>query len=227
MLGWLQLTHSKTRFIVAASGVGLAVILVFMQLGFMAILFESTTTIHQQFDTDLVVISVDAEGIVPNSGSFSRHRLVQAAGQEGVADFADIYIATLNWTKPSDGTVGQITVFGVPTDARVFARVELQAQLPGLRMPGTFLIDEGARGEYADFFAQIVAAKRPTAKLGSETATAIGTFRFGATLGIDAMAIVSRETFLQLVPSRQPGVINMGLLHLAPGQDPNAIVDRI
>jgi putative ABC transport system permease protein len=227
MLGWLQLTHSKTRFLVAASGVGFAVLLVFMQLGFMAMLFDSTTTIHQQFDTDLVVMSVDAEGIVPESGSFSRRRLIQAAGQQGVADFAEIYIGTLSWTKPSDGTVGQVTVFGVPTDTRVFARPELQDQLPSLRVPGTFLIDEGARGDYSAFFAQIAAGERPSVKLGSETATAIGTFRFGATIGIDAMAIVSRETFLQLMPTRQPGVINMGLLHLAPGQDALAIVQNI
>jgi putative ABC transport system permease protein len=227
MLGWLQLTQSKTRFAVASAGVGFAVLLVFMQLGFMAMLFDSTTTIHQQFDTDLVVMSVDAEGIMPNPGSFSRRRLVQAAGQVGIEDFAEIYIGTLNWTRPSDGTVGQITVFGVPTDTRVFLRPELQAQLPGLRLPGTFLIDESARGEYGDFFAQIAAGQRPTAKLGSETATAIGMFRFGATISIDAMAVVSRETFLQLMPSRQPGVINMGLLHLAPGQDANVIADGI
>jgi putative ABC transport system permease protein len=227
MLGWVQLTHSKTRFIVAASGVGFAVVLVFMQLGFMAMLFDSTTTIHQQFDTDLVVMSVDAEGIVPDSGAFSRRRLVQAAGQQGVSDFAEIYIGTLNWTKPSDGTVGQITVFGVPTDTAVFLRPDLQAQLPGLRVPGTFLIDEGARGDYSAFFARIAAGEQPTAKLGSETATAIGTFRFGASIGIDTIAIVSRETFLQLLPARQPGVINMGLLHLQPGQDPDATVKRI
>ena len=226
-LGWLQLTHSKSRFVVASAGVGIAVLLVFMQLGFMNMLFDATTVIHKQFATDLVMMSADAEGIVPESGNFSRRRLVQAAGVPGVQDWAEVYIGTLTWTKPSDRTVGQIVVFGVPTDARVFADYALDAQMPLLRTSGTLLIDEGSRGDYSAFFARIAAGERPLVKLAGETATAIGTFRFGASFGTEAYGIVSRETFLQLDRSRHPGVINMGLLTVRPGLDLNVIADAV
>jgi putative ABC transport system permease protein len=226
-LGWLQLTHSKTRFAVAAAGVGFAVLLVFMQLGFMNMLFDATTVLHKQFQTDLVLMSVDAEGLVPDSGSFSRRRLVQAAGVEGVRDWAEIYIGSVTWTKPSDGSVGQILLFGVPTDIRVFVKPELDAQMAALRVPGTFLLDEGSRGDFSAFFEQIKSGAQPTAKMAGETATGVGTFRFGASFGTEAIAVVSRETFLHLVPQQQPGVINMGLIHLAPGLDAHGMVDRI
>lgn len=226
-LGWLQLTHSRSRFAVAATGVGFAVVMVFMQLGFMNMLFDATTVIHRQFDTDLVLMSADAEGILPVSGSFSRRRLVQAAGVAGVSDWAEVYIGALSWTKPSDGTVGQISVFGVPTDTRVFLDPSLDAQMAALRVPGTFLLDEGARGDFTTFLAEIAAGKEPAVKMGSETATAVGSFRFGASFGTEAIAIMSRESFLQLVPSRAPGVINMGLLHLDRGVDPHAMARRI
>lgn len=226
-LGWLQLTHSKTRFVVASSGVGFAVILVFMQLGFMNMLFDATTVIHQQFATDLVMMSGDAEGIVPDSGSFSRRRLIQAAGVPGVVDFAEVYIQTLSWTKPSDGSVGQIVVFGVPTETRVFRDPALDAQMAGLRVPGTFLLDLGSRGDFSTFFEQISAGAAPETKLGGQTLTAIGTFQFGASFGTEAIAIVSRETLLQIAPTLQPGVINMGLLRVAPGADLNGLAAQI
>lgn len=49
-LGFLQLTHNKTRFVVACAGVGFAVVLVFMQLGFMNMLFDATVQIHKRFN---------------------------------------------------------------------------------------------------------------------------------------------------------------------------------
>ncbi len=226
-LGWLQLTHSKSRFIVASAGVGFAVLLVFMQLGFMNMLFDSTTVIHQQFKTDLVIMSADAEGIVPDSGSFSRRRLIQAAGVPGVADWAEVYIGTLNWTKPSDGTLGAVVVFGVPTDVRVFANSALDAQMPLLRTSGTMLIDEGSRGDYRAFFARIAAGEQPQVKLAGETVTAIGTFNFGSSFGTEAYGVVSRETFLQLDRSRHPGVINMGLVTVTPGVDLASMADAV
>jgi putative ABC transport system permease protein len=226
-LGWLQLTHSKSRFAVATAGVGFAVILVFMQLGFMNMLFDATTVIHEQFEADLVLMSSDAEGIVPDSGSFSRRRLVQAAGAAGVTDWAEVYIETLSWTKPSDGTVGQIVVFGVPTDVQVFRNPAIDAQMEKLRVPGAFLMDQGARGDFRVFLAEIAAGQAPTVKLGGETATAVGSFFFGASFGTEAYAITSRETLLQLVPQRQPGVINMGILRVGPGLDLNTTADQI
>jgi putative ABC transport system permease protein len=226
-LGWLQLTHNRTRFILASAGVGFAVLLVFMQLGFMNMLFDATTVIHQQFRTDLVMMSEDAEGIIPDSGSFSRRRLLQAAGIDGVTNYAEVYIGTFGWTKPSDGTTGSIVVFGVPTDIRVFENDALAAQMPFLRVPGTFLLDEGSRGDFSAFFAEIAAGEHPTAKMANQTVSAMGTFRFGASFGTEAIAVVSRETFLLLDPGRNPGVINMGLLWTEPGRDANAMADQI
>lgn len=226
-LGWLQLTQNRTRFVLAASGVGFAVLLVFMQLGFMNMLFDSTTVIHKQFMTDLVMMSEDAQGIVPDSGSFSRRRLLQAAGIKGVTDFAEVYIGTIGWTKPSDGTIGSIVVFGVPTDVRVFANEALAAQVPDLRRLGTYLLDEGARGDFSATFAQIAAGNQPTTKMTGQTVSAIGTFKFGASFGTEAIAVVSRETFLLLNPSRNPGVINMGLLWVEEGRDAALMASQI
>jgi putative ABC transport system permease protein len=226
-LGYLQLAHNKTRFIVACSGVGFAVVLVFMQLGFMNMLFDSTVQLHKQFKADAVVLSAEARGLVPDSGSFSRRRLLQASGVDGVDDWAEVYIGTLSWTKPSDGEVGNITVFGVPVNAPVFKDATLEATKALLKRPDTFLLDEGARGDYTAFFERIRAGDEPQVKFGGRTGTAVGTFTFGSTFGTEAIAIVSTETFLALAPNQPAGVINMGLLRVSPGQTPDAVAARI
>jgi putative ABC transport system permease protein len=226
-LGYLQLTHNKTRFIVACSGVGFAVVLVFMQLGFMNMLFDSTVQLHKQFDADVVVLSAEARGLVPDSGSFSRRRLLQASGVDGVKDWAEVYVGSVSWTKPSDGQVGNITVFGVPVNATVFKDPALEAVKARLKQPDTFLLDEGARGDFRAFFDQIHAGDEPRVKFGGRTATAVGTFTFGSTFGTEAIAIVSAETFLAMAPNQPAGVINMGILRVEPSRTAQDVAARI
>ena len=56
-LTWLQLKREKTRLAMAVLGVGFAVVLVFMQLGFRDALFEGSVRYHNAFDYDLAMIS--------------------------------------------------------------------------------------------------------------------------------------------------------------------------
>ncbi len=45
-IGWLQLRHRPMRLAVALCGIGFAVLLILMQLGFRSALFESATRFH-------------------------------------------------------------------------------------------------------------------------------------------------------------------------------------
>ncbi len=58
-IGWLQLMHNRTRLIAAVGGVTFANVLIFMQLGFMNALFETSVFSHRSFDADIVVVSSD------------------------------------------------------------------------------------------------------------------------------------------------------------------------
>ena len=48
-LGWRQLRHWPLRLVVAIAGIAFAVLLIMMQLGFRAALFESTLRFHERF----------------------------------------------------------------------------------------------------------------------------------------------------------------------------------
>ncbi len=225
-LGWIQLTHNRTRFIVACAGVGVAVILVFMQLGFMNMLFDTTVLLHKQLKADIVLLSVEAKDM-NQTGSFARRRLVQTLGVEGVQNAEPLYIATMNWTKPSNGESGRILMLAVPPDFDGFRDLEVQGQLRKLHRVGSFLFDAGSRGDYQSFINKIATDDQPQVEINHVKATAIGTFKFGASFDIEAIGITSPETFCALNQAYKSGVINIGLIHVAQGYDPVAVAARI
>ena len=56
-LAWKNLTHDLRRLAVAVSGVGFAVVLIFIELGFMNALLESTVQIPERFNGELVIVN--------------------------------------------------------------------------------------------------------------------------------------------------------------------------
>ena len=56
-LAWKNLVHNKTRTAVGIAGVGFAVILIFMQMGFKGAIRKTATQIYDALDFDLMIRS--------------------------------------------------------------------------------------------------------------------------------------------------------------------------
>jgi len=56
-LAWKNLTHDVRRLAVAVSGVAFAVILIFMELGFLNALLESTVQLLRRLKGEIVIVS--------------------------------------------------------------------------------------------------------------------------------------------------------------------------
>jgi putative ABC transport system permease protein len=52
-VAWLNLVHERTRLLVAIAGVAFAVLLMFMNLGFLGALTTTTTNFYKQFNADI------------------------------------------------------------------------------------------------------------------------------------------------------------------------------
>ena len=76
-IGWLQLKHRPGRLAVAVAGIGFAVLLIMMQLGFRSALFESAVRMQERFHYDIALFSPDSVFIV-RPQPFSIRRLYQA-----------------------------------------------------------------------------------------------------------------------------------------------------
>ena len=116
-LGWLQLKHKPLRLLVALAGIGFAVLLIMMQLGFRSALFESAVRFHERFDYDIALFSPDSVFIV-RPQSFSIRRLYQAMGYEAVEEATPVYISRSVWKNPWNSLRRSINAVGFhPDDA--------------------------------------------------------------------------------------------------------------
>jgi putative ABC transport system permease protein len=225
-LGWLQLRHDRGRFLVAIAGIAFADLLMFMQLGFQAALYDSNTRLDRAFRGDVVLISPKALNL-QNLSTFPRRRLLQALDVPGVVDAQGLYIRTVNWRNPQTLRSATVQVLGFDPDADVLRLPEVRAQADRLKRPDTVLFDRGARGRYGEVIARIDRGEPVTSEIERRTIAVGGLFRLGASFGADATLMASDQTFLRMFPRAKAGSISVGLLTLAPGEPVAPVVQAL
>jgi putative ABC transport system permease protein len=219
-LGWLQLSHEKSRLLVALAGIAFADVLMFMQLGFQAALYDSNARLNRSFQADLVLLSPQARNIQSLS-TFSRRRLFQAMDIPGVKSADGIYL------NPETRQKTIVQVIGSDPNAKVLNLPEVNQQLSTIKIPDTVLFDRGARGDYQQTIAQLDRGQIVTTEIEKRTITIGGLFKLGASFGADASLITSDQTFLRLFPRRQVGSISLGLIHLEENANQKQVLETL
>ncbi|MEA5419778.1 ABC transporter permease DevC [Spirulina sp. CCNP1310] len=217
-LGWLQLSHEPSRLLVALAGIAFADVLMFMQLGFQASLFDSNTRIARSLNADIILVSPKAKN-AQNLSTFSRRRLYQAQDVAGVAQAMPLYSSILTWKNPQTRQDTLIQLMGFDPAQDVFLLPELNAQQDILKLPDVVLFDRRSRGRYGETISQLETGQFVTTEAEGRTLTIRGLISLGASFGTDGSLMASDQTFLRLLPRRNPGSISLGLLKVEPGAD--------
>ncbi|MGH1396685.1 MAG: ABC transporter permease DevC [Trichormus sp.] len=225
-LGWLQLSHHKSRLLVALAGIAFADVLIFMQLGFQNALYDSNTRLNRAFLADIILISPQSRNM-QNLATFSRRRLLQAANVPGVKSAEAMYIGLVTWKNPQTRRKTTVQAIGFNPEQPALNIPEVNNQLDKIKLPDTFVFDRAARGEYEQVFQQIDAGKLVTTEVDKRTITIGGVFKLGASFGADGTLISSDENFLRLFPRRQAGSISLGLINIQPGYDKEQVATAL
>ncbi|WP_414544111.1 ABC transporter permease DevC [Nostoc sp. CCY0012] len=221
-LGWLQLSHEKSRLLVAISGIAFADVLMFMQIGFQTALYDSNTRLHRSLQADIVLTSPQARSL-QNMPTFSRRRLYQAMDIPGVNSAEAMYVNNIIWKNPQTRRQTSVQVIGFNPDKPVFDLPDVNQQLQSIKLPDTVLFDRSARGEYHKAIAQIDQGKKLTTEIEGRTITISGLFTVGASFGSDGSLMTSDQNFLRLFPRRPSSSISLGLIKVKPGHDPKKV----
>ncbi|HEY9602335.1 MAG TPA: ABC transporter permease DevC [Allocoleopsis sp.] len=221
-LGWLQLSREKSRLLVALSGIAFADVLMFMQLGFQAALYDSNTKLSRALDADIVLVSPQARN-TQNLSTFSRRRLYQAKDVPGVRSAEAFYSNIITWKHPDTRKETSIQALGLNPEQPVLNLPEVNQQLDKIKLPDVVLFDRKSRGNYKNAIAQIEQGKAVKTEVERRTITIAGVFSLGASFGADGILVASDQTFLRLFPRRQAVSINLGLIKLEPGYNPEQI----
>jgi putative ABC transport system permease protein len=220
-IGWLQLTHNRTRFAAALAGVAFANILIFMQLGFLGAVLRSIALPYEALQADLIVSASDANTM--NDGSpLPRQRMFEALAVEGVATAAPLYLAKLDWKQP-DGTIRTLELYGIDPQIRSFRTPAISDRLGELARGDVALIDRRTRYPPVGLMDRIEAGSPYRFESRGRTIEVVGTFQVGGGFGADGYMVVSDQTFFRLFPQRAPGAPNHILLALQPGADKTAV----
>ncbi|MED5264115.1 MAG: ABC transporter permease DevC [Cyanobacteriota bacterium] len=222
-LAWLLLSRQPLRLLVALAGICFAGILMFMQLGFRDGLFDASVTVHRLFDADLVLMSPRSMSSISMSG-FPRRRLVQSMAHPDVQGITPVNWNFLLWRNPQTLTTRQILALGFEPGDSLFTDPELAAKAKALTSRGRVLFDQRSRNEFGPIAKWFDEGRTVDTELAGKRVRVAGLVSLGPSFGADGNLLTSRETFLELLPSNPPGSIEIGLLRLRPGADPDAVV---
>ncbi len=222
-IAWLQLRFEKVRLLVALLGVSFAVILILMQLGFQQALFVSAARFHSNFSYDLAMYSPKMLYIV-QPRFFARARLVQARGVAGVRAVAPVYLGQTVWEDPADPSDNRnVYVVGFDPSDEVFTLPGVLEHREELREPDVVLFDALSRAEYGPVPELLDRYGRVGTEIASRWVEVVGTYQLGTSFGIDATVVTNDLNFRRLFPERRAAQIDLGLIHLEEGADPQAV----
>ena len=219
-IGWLQLTHNRTRFAAALAGVAFANVLVFVQLGIMNSMATATLRPYTFFQADVMISANDANAMA-EGGNVARQWLLQAMADPDVADGIGLFVGNVPWDR-GDKDIS-LTTFGVDPARPAFLSPAIAGDLALLQVQDAALLDRLARGLSRDQAAAIRPQSPLSFETESRTITAYATFAGGGGFGGDGYMMVSDQTFLSLFPARSSAAPDHILLRLRPGADAEKI----
>jgi len=225
-LALLLLTRQPVRLAVALAGISFAGILMFMQLGFRDGLFDASVTIHRLFDADLVLISPRSTSSVSMAG-FPKRRLVQTMAAPEVEGITPVHWNLLLWRNPETRGTRSILTLGFEPNDPLFTDPALAPKARALTQKGRVLFDEQSRPEFGPVAEWFKSGRTVESEIAGKRVRVAGLVGLGTSFGADGNLLTSSETFIDLLPNTPPGSIEVGLVRLKPGSDPEAVSQRL
>ncbi len=242
-----NLAHDRVRSGVSIVGAGCAVLLIFMQLGFLGALKNTATLLLERLDFDLLITSTEYLDM-SRPGKVKRDRLAEAQTVAGVTGVTPLTTTQALWKNPTDDPVrggrrwpitilavdpGQLDRTFTPEEQGVFRdKEDMAVHKAALERVNVVLLDRRSRPD----FGKVYDPKHPNA-LGAMlpgTTTEVngrqvelgGYFEIGTGFSYAGLLVMSEETH-QALTGRPADEVSFGLVHLAPGEDPEIAAAKL
>ena len=218
-VAWLNLMHERTRLLVAIAGVAFAVLLIFMNLGFLGALTTTTINFYEQFNADIFLSSPETLE-VSTTTVFPRERLYQAEGITGVRRAMPLYSGYVLWRNPEPPNESKaMFAWAYNLDDPVFLMPELQGPeaKQALQQPNVVFFDRLSRPEYGPSdIGTVTEADRRQVTIG-------GNYSLGGGFAADGTIIMSDQNFARYLSPRPLSTVDTGLIQLESGANPERV----
>lgn len=230
-LAILNLLHQPIRTLISMAGVAFAVLLLFVQLGFLGAVQKTATLFYDHLDFDLLLVSTEYLEM-HHAGTLSRFRLAQAREVPGVTAVRPLSLSVGLWRDPRPKhnpsmppRRWNILLVGVdPTELHAtFRNADGVFPHPGgageagvtLGRLDTVLLDRRSWPSYGE-----PEDRRPGEQtdLNGHRITIGGDVEIGTGFGYNGLSLASEATYAQLIPQARDRV-SFGLVKLEKGKD--------
>jgi putative ABC transport system permease protein len=214
-----NLAANPKRTLVALLGVGFAVMLLFMQLGFHGSMKRGTTTLYAAFAADFVLVSKNYINL-RLTDPFDSMRLVQARSVPGIARVGGVDLFFSEWKNKETEETRTAVIVSLPADPALLAHAQLRELAGAVERGRSVLLDT-----FSDSVATRV-ADGATGNVAGQDVTVAGRYQMGLALYAKVAVATAPETFQQLArtSSRQT---RFGLVQLADGADPVSVREAL
>ncbi len=208
-LAWLNLVHERTRLVVAIAGVAFAVVIIFMNLGFLGALALTANQTYSRINAD-IFLSSPLTLELSTADPFPIERIYQTAGIEGVERVMPLYVGYGQWRNPETRINRAMFVYGVNPNDPVFQLAELKDAevLENLRRPNTVLYDRRSRPEFGPSTPGI------KTEMERRQVTVVGNYDLGGGFAADGTVITSDLNFARYLEPRPLSLIDFGLIQV-------------
>ena len=219
-LAWFNTIQNLKRTAAAVGGICFAVLLIFMQWGFLSAARLNASLTYRLLDFDIILVSRGYLNL-PRSETIDRHRLNQARSVPGIASAYPLSIDGGYWADPRNNQTANCFIFGLSPAAPIFQDPAINRQLAGLQAPLTMLVDSNSRPSFGPW------AVGGQGKVNGAPLAITGTYALGMGLLADGSIIVSEDNFMRLYGQPELPRVNFGLIKLTPGTTPAAAVEAL
>jgi putative ABC transport system permease protein len=217
-LAWRQLRSGRAKLISAIAGVLFACLLVFMQLGFRAALFEAASNLAGSMRGQLFLIHPLTQ-VLFRAEPFPRSRAYQALAVPGVAQAVPIYLSQVNWRNPQNGTRRSIQLIGFDPQVGALSFPGLAQAAEALTAPDTLAFDIRSRPEFGDVKGMFDKSGPFDVQVGDRRMRVVGLVEVGASFAADGNAVMSEINIRRIVKEKQANKTDLVALRLADGAD--------
>ncbi len=221
-LAWLLLKHEPARLLIGIGGVMFAVVLMLMQMGFRDSLYGSAIMFHAHLRGELVLVNPQYE-FLAHMKPFARGHLYESLGVDGVKSVTPIYVQLGEWQNLDTRAAKSILVIGFDPAHCAFDFPGVRERYTALREPDVVLFDAASRPEYGAIPARFREGRAIHAEINHRRVSIGGLYAMGTSFGYSGSVITSDQNFLRLFPDRDRDLIQVGLISLRPGADPEAV----
>jgi len=144
LVAWRILAHEKGRSVLAVGGIFVAVLLIFLELGFYFSVPKGGMLIYDKLRFDIMLAS-SAYFFQGQSFEFPRRRLFQASALPEVTAAVPLYQGSAPWFNKASTLRRDVFVIGFNLRDRVFDAADIDRHIDALKRPDTVLVDEPTR----------------------------------------------------------------------------------